>query len=139
MSKRLQRLVKQERGFTLIELMIVVTIIGILASIAAPNYQWGIIRARESVLREDLYMIRSAIDQYYADQGKYPDTLQTLVEDKNKYLKEVPKDPFTKASDTWKTDPPPTPAEGQAPTGNVYDVHSGSTLVGSDGKAYAEW
>ncbi|HJV34096.1 type II secretion system protein [Geomonas sp.] len=138
MLKRFQRLLKTERGFTLIELMIVLTIIGILASIAAPNYQWGIIRARESVLREDLYMMRSAIDQYWADQGKWPETLQALVDDKNKYLKEVPKDPFTKTADTWKTDPAPPPAEGQ-PASGIADVHSGSTLVGSDGKPYAEW
>ena len=138
MLKRLQRLLKEERGFTLIELMIVLTIIGILASIAAPNYQWGIIRARESVLREDLYMMRSAIDQYYADQGKYPESLQAMVDDKNKYLKEVPKDPFTRSNETWKTDPAPPPAEGQPSTG-IGEVHSGSTLIGSDGKPYSEW
>jgi general secretion pathway protein G len=139
MLKRLTRLLKKERGFTLIELMIVVSIIGILAAIAAPNYQWGIIRAREAVLREDLYMMNSAIDQYYADQGKYPDSLQAMVDDKNKYLKEVPVDPFTRSRETWKTDPPPVPADGAPPNGNVYTVHSGSALIGSDGKPYAEW
>jgi len=118
--------------------MIVVSIIGILAAIAAPNYQWGIIRAREAVLREDLYMFRSTIDQFFADQGKYPDSLEEMAE--KKYLRGVPKDPFTKASDTWVVVAPP-PVEGQAPTnpGNVYDVHSGSPLVGSDGKPYNEW
>jgi len=133
----LKSIVKSQRGFTLIELMIVVSIVGILAAIAAPNYQWVIIRAREAVLREDLYMMRTTIDQFYADQGKYPDTLQEMVDSKNKYLKDVPKDPFTKATD-WVVVAPP-PIEGQEIKGSVYDVHSASPLIGSDGKPYNEW
>jgi len=135
-----KRMLKTQRGFTLIELMIVITIVGILAAISAPNYQWGIIRAREAVLREDLYVLRSTIDQYYADQGKYPETLQELVDNKNKYLREIPKDPFTKSKDTWViAAPPPTDTPTEGGTGGVYDVHSGSTLVGSDGVPYNEY
>nr|WP_281415129.1 prepilin-type N-terminal cleavage/methylation domain-containing protein [Geobacter hydrogenophilus] len=129
------------KGFTLVELMIVVTIIGILATIAVPSYKWSLIKAREAVLRENLYSIRSSIDQFYADQGKYPDSLQDLVD--KKYIHGLPTDPFTRKADSWETIAPPEPtaeaASGKVDTGNVYDVHSGSDLVGTDGKPYKEW
>ena len=118
--------------------MIVISIIGILASIAVPGYQSGLIKAREAVLAEDLYSMRSAIDKFAADKGRYPFTVKELVE--QRYLRDIPADPFTRSSASWIATAPQDVLSGQAPLqGNVYDLHSGSNLVGSNNVPYNEW
>ncbi len=120
----------KQNGFTLLELMIVISIVGILATIAMPTMQRYVIRAREASLQNTLFVFRDVIDQYYADHGNYPESLEKLVEEK--YIRAIPVDPFTRSRDTWVLMPP---EEG---TG-VYDVHSGSDLVSLDGTPYNEW
>lgn len=130
---------RNRRGFTLIELMIVITVVGILAAISVPSYKLAVIKAREAVLKEQLYNFVTVIDQYYADKGKYPDTLQQLVE--GQYMRDIPKDPFTLSKDSWVTIMPPAPAEGTGDEvkGSVFDVRSGSNKVGTNGIPYNEW
>jgi general secretion pathway protein G len=129
---------KNIRGFTLIELLTVMTIVGILAAIAAPSYVRHTIRARETVLLEDLYQMRQSIDAYYADKAKYPDSLDALVE--SRYLRALPKDPFTDSTTTWTIVPPePMLESGELAEGGVFDVHSGSDRISQSGVPYSEW
>lgn len=124
-------------GFTLIELMIVMSLIVILASIGLAVYTNSVTKAKESVLKEDLFRMRDAIDQYYSDKGKYPSSLQDLVSEK--YLRSVPVDPFTNSADTWREVPAePDPTNPTVQPG-VYDVKSGSELKALDGTNYSDW
>jgi general secretion pathway protein G len=118
------------KGFTLVELMIVVSIIGILATLAVPSYQSSLIKARETVLRQDLFTMRELLDHHRADHGKYPPSLDGLVT--AGYLRAIPKDPFTNSSATWQEITEPT-------EGGIFDVYSGSDLVGTTGTVYNRW
>jgi general secretion pathway protein G len=132
-----RRVRSRQRGFSLIELMIVMSILGILAAIATPSYQRHLIKAREAVLAEDLYQMRQAIDQFFADNLRYPDNLEELIT--AKYLRGLPKDPFTKSDQSWKLIAP-EPGQGEEPPrGSVFDVASGSDLIGLNGVPYRDW
>jgi general secretion pathway protein G len=126
-----------EQGFTLIELLVVASILVVLAGIGLVQYRNGKTRASEAVLKTDLFNMRDGIDQYYADKGMYPATLDELVS--SGYLRKVPDDPFTTSASTWQTvASEPDPNNPNAPPG-VYDVKSGSDATALDGTKYADW
>lgn len=134
-----------EQGFTLLELIIVVAIVGILATIAMPAMKDMPRRANEAVLKTNLHTLRDVIDQFYGDKGKYPTSLEQLVE--TGYLRKVPVDPITKRNDTWvmvyeEVDPeapPPESDQNEDGSPGITDVRSGSPLTSLDGTPYSEW
>jgi general secretion pathway protein G len=119
-------------GFTLIELLVVMAIIALLLAIAVPKYFGSIDKSKEVVLNQDLVLMREALDKFYGDTGRYPDTLDELVT--RKYLRNIPRDPMTESEISWVIVPPSNGAKG-----SVYDVKSGAPGNGKDGKPYAEW
>lgn len=120
------------RGFTLIELLVVLAILALLLTLAVPRYFSGVDRAKEAVLKQDLAATRETIDKFYADQARYPATLEELVE--RKYLRAIPVDPITESAATWIIVPP----AGDLP-GGVYDLHSGAPGNAIDGTLYGDW
>ena len=134
----MRRINRQDAGFTLVELMIVMAIIGVLAVIAVPSYISAIRHAREAVLKEDLHILRDAIDSYTMDKQKAPQSLDDLIQDG--YLRSIPEDPMTHSKETWVTDTSETLSSvDQTDAGGIDDVHSGSEETGTDGQAYSTW
>jgi len=126
----------RSRGFTVIELLVVLAAIGLLLSVAAPRYMQHLDRAREVALKEDLHQLRDAIDKFYGDQGRYPADLKELVT--RRYLRAVPVDPITQREDSWLI-VPPSGNTGGTSDGPVLDVHRGAKGPAQDGSAYAAW
>jgi len=138
---------RTQDGFTLIELLIVVAIIGILASMAVVQLRSTKQKAMEAALKENLYVLRNCIDQYFTDKGKYPESLEALVDDG--YIRKIPVDPFTESDTSWVEEQAASqssgPSGGGAPDDDpsaqtgIADVHSGSTGTALDGTSYSEW
>ena len=128
---------KRRRGFTLIEMMIVMAIITIIISIAVPMYQKSLVRAKESVLRNNLYTLRTVIDEYTYDKQKGPQSLQDLVQEG--YLRTVPVDPITKSPDTWRIIMEDALTAVNQTDPGIFDVHSGSDSKSLEGTIYSEW
>ncbi|MCX5724393.1 MAG: prepilin-type N-terminal cleavage/methylation domain-containing protein [Nitrospirae bacterium] len=119
-----------DEGHTLLELMIVVTIAGILATLAEPLWQESVTKAREASLKQTLFNLRDVLDQYRADRGRYPQAMVEVVS--AGYLRQIPLDPFTRSTTTWQE----IPSESE---GGIFDVHSGSPLIGTDKTPYNQW
>jgi general secretion pathway protein G len=119
-------------GFTLIELLVVLAILMLLLTVAAPRYFSGVDRAKEAALKQNLTVMREAVDKFYGDQARYPHTLEELAE--RKYIRSIPVDPVTESATTWVIVPPSDDTPG-----SVYDLHSGATGAAMDGSSYGEW
>jgi general secretion pathway protein G len=128
MTGRLQ----PEEGFTLIELLVAMTIIALLLSIVSPRYFHNVTKAEEAVLKQDLSLMREALDKFHADTGKYPDTLEELIS--RRYFRKIPVDPITQSSTTWILIPPTGTEKGA-----IFDIKSGAPGNAKDGAAYADW
>jgi general secretion pathway protein G len=120
-------------AFTLIELIVVMAIVAMLAALAAPRYFRSVERSKETTLKQDLSVMRDALDKFYSDAGRYPDALDDLVT--KRYLRRIPPDPLTERADTWQILPPPT----EGIKGRVYNVRSGAAGAAPDGTPYSEW
>lgn len=120
------------RGFTLIELLVVMVIVSLLITIAAPRYFGSLQKSKEVALRQTLAVTREALDKYYGDNGKYPDSLDDLTA--KRYLRSLPLDPITGSNSTWTMVAPEDPEKGR-----VYDIHSGADGAGRDGKPFRDW
>lgn len=130
--KRYKRPNCKNKGFTLVELLVVLAILALLLTLATPRYFRSIDRAKDAALKQDLNTVRESIDKFYADTGQYPKTLDDLVE--RKYIRKLPIDPITNSTGTWILSPPEPPLEG-----DIYDIHSGALGVAKDGSKYADW
>ncbi len=128
---------KQDAGFTLMELMIVMAIIGVLTVVAVPSFVGAIRQAKEAALKEDLHVMRAAIDSYTMDKQKAPQALDDLLTDG--YLRAIPVDPFTHASDSWVTEAGDALHSLDQTDPGIDDVHSGSQELGTDGQPYSTW
>jgi general secretion pathway protein G len=128
----MNRRTENASGFTLIELLVVMTIIALLLTLAIPRYFHSIDKSKETVLRDNLSILRDSLDKFYSDNGKYPDQLEDLVT--KKYLRSIPRDPITDSATSWVIVPPDDPSKGQ-----IFDVRSGSTETAANGTKYAEW
>ncbi|QDC43575.1 type II secretion system protein [Methylophilus medardicus] len=122
-----------KRGFTLIEMLVVLAILAMLLTIVTPKFMHMLQRSKETILRHDLLTMRDAIDKFYSDKNRYPETLEELVE--RNYMKAIPPDPITERSDTWVITLPPNVEE----EGSVFDVHSGASQLSDEGTPYALW
>jgi general secretion pathway protein G len=127
----------RQRGFTLIEMIIVVAIMAILLAVAVPVYRMHLLHAHEAVLKQDLYTLRTAIDQYTQDKNKAPQELGDLVS--GGYIKAIPRDPFTESTETWQVVQEDVMQSLDQTQPGITDVHSGSNLMSSEGTAYSSW